>query len=326
MNDFESGVEVVGCSPGCKMRKGASTRALLLAGVAAMLSAVPCAAATNPAALAPNSGDAWMNRAAVGDVQANLLASAAAPERFAATASGAVSLRVPEDAAATFSGSAEGLPDAPSALAEGGGQQSQAMPPPRATHGPMVGQYTKYVPSGMSAPPLSQHDKFYLGLRDLYSPLNFIAMAASAGYSHLTNGEPNYGTDKGAFGERLGAAAIRESTQGFFTDSVFSPLLHEDPRYYIEGSQYNFFHRVVYAATRPLLSRTDSGRSTINGALLLGYASSAALSYTYYPKINQNFHDTAATFGSSLGGAALGYVVSEFSDDVLRALHMHRKQ
>jgi hypothetical protein len=39
--------------------------------------------------------------------------------------------------------------------------------------------------------------------------------------------------DENAFGERLGAAGIRDTVQGVFTDSVFAPLLHEDPRYYV---------------------------------------------------------------------------------------------
>ena len=184
---------------------------------------------------------------------------------------------------------------------------------------------TKYIPSGWTAQPINAHDKVLLGLRDLYSPLNFIAMLASAGYEHALNSEPNYGTDRGAFGERLGAAAIRESTQGLFTDAVFAPILHEDPRYYVQGSPHGFIYRLFYAGTRPLITRTDSGHNTVNAALLLGYAGSSALSYSYYPQINQNFHDTAATFGSSIGGAALGYVVSEFSDDVLKAVHMRKK-
>jgi hypothetical protein len=182
----------------------------------------------------------------------------------------------------------------------------------------------KYIPAGWTAQPLTAHDKVVLGLKDSYSPFSFLGIIFSAGYSHLVNGQPNYGTDKGAFGERLGATAIRDTSEGIFTDAIFAPMLHEDPRYYVEGSQYNFFHRVLYAATRPIITRTDSGRESLNGALLLGYASASALSYTYYPSINQNFKDTVATFGGGLGGAAIGDIVSEFSDEVLVKLHLKK--
>ncbi len=184
---------------------------------------------------------------------------------------------------------------------------------------------TKYIPSGWTAQTINGHDKVLIGLRDLYSPLNFLAMVASAGYEQAFNGSPNYGTDRGAFGQRLGAAAIRESTQGLFTDTLFAPIFHEDPRYYVQGRSHNFLYRAAYAATRPVITRTDSGGSSVNVALLAGYAASSALSYTYYPQINRNFHDTVSSFGGSLGGAAIGFAFSEFSDDLLKAVHLRKK-
>ena len=78
-------------------------------------------------------------------------------------------------------------------------------------------------------------------------------------------------------------------------------------------------------ATRPLITRTDSGGSTVNVALLAGYAGASAISYTYYPQINKNVHDTAATYGSTLEGAAIGFLASEFSAEIFQALHLAKK-
>ncbi len=182
--------------------------------------------------------------------------------------------------------------------------------------------HMKYIPPGWKVRELPPHDKVLLGFRDLYNPYAFGTIVVAASYSHLVNGQPNYGTNSGAFGERAGAAFLRDSTQGIFTDAVFAPLLHEDPRYYVEGSNYSIEYRAIYALTRPFVTRTDSGRATINGALLLGYAGSAALSYSYYPQVNRNFHDTAATFGSSIGGAALGLILTEFGSPLLEKMHL----
>jgi hypothetical protein len=187
-------------------------------------------------------------------------------------------------------------------------------------------RYTKYIPAGWSAQPLTGGDKVILGLRDSVTPFSFLGIIFSAGYSHLTNGEPNYGTNGEAFGKRLGATAIRDTSENIFANSVYAPLLHEDPRYYVEGPQYGLFHRVIYAATRPIITRTDSGHNTINASQLLGDASASAISYTYYPQINKNFHDTVGTFGGALAGDALGFVVSEFSDQVLVKLHLKKQQ
>jgi hypothetical protein len=197
---------------------------------------------------------------------------------------------------------------------------------PVTTEKPVVGRYVKYIPADSAAPQIHGREKFILGARDLYSVGNFAAMFVSAGWEQMSNSEPNYGTDRGAFGERLGAAAIRETTEGIFTDGVFSVMLHEDPRYFVLGPQYGLIHRSLYAITRPLITRNSSnGHRTINVGLLLGYAASAALTNAYYPQSNRNFHDTMSTYGGSIGGAALGFAIDEFYDQALEAIHLKKK-
>jgi len=221
------------------------------------------------------------------------------------------------------------LPVAPDAgLGDGLGYSSSvgASPGEETSGQPVAPIYTKYIPAGMTAQPITPRDKVGIGIRDLYTPYAFLGFFASAGYSHVLNGQPNYGTDRGAFGEQLGAAALDGTTQGIFVDTIFAPLLHEDPRYYVEGRQYGFIHRTVYAGTRVLLTRTDSGHRSVNGAMLLGYAAATALTSTYYPQSNRNFHDSIATFGGSVGGEALDFVLREFESDVLEKLHLVRQK
>jgi hypothetical protein len=235
-------------------------------------------------------------------------------------------LLVAADDASAFEESSASLPDAPSAVLRGSIHANlEAADHPVAT-GPEARKYAKYISAGWTAQPLTAHDKVILGLRDSVSPFSFLGILASAGYSHVLNGQPNFGTDKGAFGQRLGATAIRDISENIFSDSVYAPMLHEDPRYYVEGPQHNLFQRVIYSVTRPIITRTDSGRNTVNVAKIAGDASGAAISYTYYPKINQNFRDTAATFGGALAGDAVGDFVSEFSDQVLVFFHLKKQQ
>jgi hypothetical protein len=219
------------------------------------------------------------------------------------------------------------LPEDPSAGAQEAGEPAPQIAPRSARwSGPAVPRSTKYISWGYSGQPISARDKVMLGARDLYSPFTFLGELASAGHSQLVNGQPNYGTDKGAFGERLGAAVLRDSSEGAFTDMVFAPLLHEDPRYFAEGPRYNVLHRALYAITRPLITRTDTGRNSINGAMLGGYAAAIAVSSSYYPKINRNFKDATESYAGSLEGAAIGFAVSEFEDDVFEALHLEKKR
>lgn len=224
------------------------------------------------------------------------------------------------------------LPDDPSTLiaaSQSAQEQAQKFPDPnvpptraqvRAER--IASLHLKYIPAHWRVLPLTRHDKVLLGLKDLYSPFQVGTIVVAAGYSHLTNGQPNFGTNRAAFAQRFGAAYARDTSEGIFTDAVFAPLLHEDPRYYVEGSDYSIAHRTLYAITRPLITRADNGRSVPNTALLFGYAGASALSYTYYPRTNRNFHDTAATFGGGIGGAALGFAFTEFASPLLQKMHL----
>lgn len=74
------------------------------------------------------------------------------------------------------------------------------------------------------------------------------------------------------------------------------------------------------------VTRTDSGHATPNISLIGGNLAGAALTNTYYPRLNQGFNQTAMTFGSSLGGSAIGLVFSEFYGDALRIAHLKKDQ
>ncbi|WP_188760067.1 hypothetical protein [Edaphobacter acidisoli] len=177
-----------------------------------------------------------------------------------------------------------------------------------------------------TAPRLTIFDKALGGLRDSVYPPSQVAWIASAGWSQLINRSPNYGTDKGAFGQRLGASAVRDISETVFSKSVFAPVFHEDPRYYRMGPGHGIIQRGVYAATRVFVTRTDEGRATPNYALLVGHAGGAALTVTYYPARNTSFGGVSRTFATSLGGAALGFVADEFLDDVLHAVHLKKAE
>ena len=250
-----------------------------------------------------------------------LIASASAPATFA-DATETQPLPDLTAAAPGVSSSAAALPDAPSAsLRAFTPEADQAT----RTGGNPAPKYEKSISPDETAQPLTGGDKVVLSLRQLYAPLSLAGEVLSGGYTHLVNGSPNYGRNGEAAGKRIGAAVIRGSSQELFADAIFCPIMHMDPRYYVQGPQHNFVHRAFYAATRVLVSKTDSGRTTVNAPLLLAYAGTAALDMAYYPDINRNVKDGVSDFGGSLGGAAIGFLFNEFADPLLRAVHLQSK-
>ena len=198
--------------------------------------------------------------------------------------------------------------------------------PSSGTRSKPVGRYHMVVLPNEIASPMSVHDKVVGGLIDSVSPFSAIGWVVSAGWEQATNGSPNYGTNGRAFAKRLGASAARDASENIFSESVFAPLFHEDPRYYKMGRGHSFFKRVIYSGTRVLVTKTDGGRTTPNLALLAGNAAGAALTVTYYPSKNTTFSEVASTFGGSLGGSALGFVVTEFLSDALQAVHLKKAE
>ena len=199
-----------------------------------------------------------------------------------------------------------------------------AAPPPNARTKHSVHLGMTIAPNEIIEP-MSVHDKVVGGLKHSVSLFSVTGWVASAGWTQLTNGSPNYGTDKGAFGQRLGAAAIRNISEGVFSRSLFAPVFREDPRYYIMGRGNNIFKRTIYAATRTIITRTDDGRTTPNVALLAGNAAGAALTATYYPAKNTTSGEVAKTFGTSVGGSAVGFIVTEFIADALEYAHLSKR-
>ena len=251
-----------------------------------------------------------------------LAAARAQPTTTAQSADATQTLpNAPEVAASGISSSVDAAPAGPQMLvASAAASGSVAVAPVEST--PEASPTQKFIRPGQIAPTLTGSDKALLGVKNAFMPFAVSGWFASAGYSQVTNSSPNFGTDRGAFGQRLGAAAITGSSENIFSDSVMANFFHEDPRYYQMGPAHNFFVRLVYAGTRPLLTRTDSGRATPNFAQLTGTMGGVALTNLYYPQGNRSMGQTMENFGGSVGGSALSDVVSEFYSSFKHMLHV----
>ena len=197
----------------------------------------------------------------------------------------------------------QSLPDAPSSLASGDGDGPDSREPSRRD---------KFIFPDQTAPRLSGMDKFNMGLIHGISFYSATGWVLAAEYGHVLNGAPNYGTDTGAYGQRLGSAALRGYSEEVLGTSVLAPLLHEDPRFYRMGPGHSVSRRGWYAITRTLVTRNDAGGRTLNLSLLGGNLTGAALTNAYYPARNRSAGQTFQTYAASMGGAAFGFVVDEF--------------
>src|ERR1700683_1284300 len=124
----------------------------------------------------------------------------------------------------------------------------------------------------------------------------------TAAQSEASNTDPKYVVGGIAMAKRLPAASVDNVTQNFFSDFVMASVLHEDTKYRRRGEQYGFWARVGYAVSRAVVTRTDTGASTVNWSNFTGTALSVGLSNAYYPARSRNLNATAINWGFSSAG------------------------
>ena len=122
-------------------------------------------------------------------------------------------------------------------------------------------KWSDIVESGEKVPPLYAKDKLLFPLHEELRLTGWFSAFFSSGWEQLRDSDPRYGVDSGAYGQRLGAAAIRDLSMRTFSDGVLPAILHEDPRYYRKADG-TIVHRGLYAASRVFVDQRDSGATS----------------------------------------------------------------
>jgi hypothetical protein len=164
------------------------------------------------------------------------------------------------------------------------------------------------------------NQKWQFFVEETFTPLTIVASAATGGESQATNTDPKYGVGHVALEKRLGAATLDNVTQNFFSDFVMASVLHEDTKYRRRGEQHGFWSRFGYAISRAVVTRTNTGASTVNWSNFTGTALSVGLSNAYYPVRSRNLNATLINWGSSTASAGFGNLFPEFVPDFKRWL------
>jgi hypothetical protein len=172
--------------------------------------------------------------------------------------------------------------------------------------------------------PLPVRDKFLLFVKETVDPYTFVSSAGAAGISQWKNDDPKYGYGFKPYMQRFGAAQADVATQNFFSDAVLASLFHEDPRYFRKGPSSRVSTRIVYALSRAVISRRDSGRDGISFSGLLGTGMGIALSNAYYPPKSVSAGEMESRLATSLAGSALGNLLPEFWPDIKARLARHK--
>jgi len=168
--------------------------------------------------------------------------------------------------------------------------------------------YTSYVPD---AAPLTWKQKFALATRGTFDPVAMVGVGFAAGMEQATNSFAGYGQGAEGYGKRFAAKFADGRSSDYLTHAIFPTLLHQDPRYYYQGSG-TMKSRLMHAIGSAFFTRGDDGRTEPNYSYVLGDMCSGALSNLYYPQANRGAHLVFSNAAVGLAGRVGGNILREF--------------
>lgn len=167
--------------------------------------------------------------------------------------------------------------------------------------------------------PLTARQKYTLMADRVFDRFTVVKAVFGAALGQAT-GSPHYGQGWDAYGARVGAGIGDTSFHDFLANAFFPSILKQDPRYFPKKTGSGG-ERLLYAMSRVLVTRQDSGKEFPNLSQWMGTVAASGLSNAYYPEPDRTLNRTMSRAGWSLGTEMGLNVLKEFWPDLKRKLH-----
>jgi len=161
-----------------------------------------------------------------------------------------------------------------------------------------------------AAVPLTSKLKFRLAMKVATDPVTAVGVGFLAGVYQAAD-IPDYQQGAKGYGQRYGAIAADGITDIMIGGAILPSLLHQDPRYFYQGTGTTR-SRLVHAMSNPFLCKGDNGRLQPNYSSLGGDLISSAISNVYYPSSNRNASTYFANFAITTGQRIASSLIQEF--------------
>jgi len=169
--------------------------------------------------------------------------------------------------------------------------------------------------------PLTTKMKFELAYKDLTNPV-FFARAAAWASVQQANDTPKYRQGAEGYGERFGAGLADATTEGLFGNAILPSLLHQDPRYFYQGTgtKWSLARHAMLAA---FVCKGDDGASQPNYSTWGGSLIASSISMAYLPDSNRGPGHVFRTFGIGMSLHVVSSLAQEFILDKFTSKGKH---
>jgi hypothetical protein len=187
-----------------------------------------------------------------------------------------------------------GLPDDPSVVAQQGQSSSSTaagkqQPEQQQTEGPQQTRRILGVMPNFSAvsadstpPPQSAKEKFVIAAKNSFDYSSILLSAIQSGVSMGTNSYPEFHQGAAGYGRYFYHTLLDTADENFMVSGLWPVIFRQDDRFYTRGHG-SIGRRAFYAATRVLVTRSDSGANVFNASEIIGAGAASGLSTVYYP-------------------------------------------
>ena len=158
--------------------------------------------------------------------------------------------------------------------------------------------------------PLTPKLKFQLAIKALTDPVTIAGFGMNAAI-YQAAGYPSYRQGAAGYGMRLGATFAGGYSNILLGDVVFPSLLHQDSRYFYQGTGTTK-SRLLHAMATPFFTRGDNGKREINYSNILSDLASGALANAYYPSQDRGAKLVVRSAAIGISGRMIFGIVQEF--------------
>ncbi|MGA8309755.1 MAG: carboxypeptidase-like regulatory domain-containing protein [Terriglobales bacterium] len=170
--------------------------------------------------------------------------------------------------------------------------------------------------------PLTTAMKFHMAYKSLTNPVFSVRTAAWAGVQQAVDTPGQWPQGAKGYGKRLGAGFADATTEGLIGNAILPSLLHQDPRYFYQGSGTKK-SRALHAILAAFICKGDNGETQPNYSTWGGSLISSSIALAYYPSSDRNAQHVFKNFGIGMGLHVAGGLAQEFILDKFTSKGKH---
>lgn len=212
-----------------------------------------------------------------------------------------------------------------STTAQGQTSQPPAVPVSKQQPKRILGVMPNYraVSAGAIPPPPTPKQAFKIATQNSFDYSSFVFVGITSLLAETSDAHPQLGTGITGYGRYYWRGFVDKTDGNYLVIFALPTIFHQDERYFAKG-EGNWFKRMVYAASRVVITPDYHGHNSFNASEIVGRGMAQAISISYYPSHDRTLGALSEKYGFAIGRDALTNVFREFWPDIAtHVLHRH---